>query len=166
MIRKARLTDIDTILVITRSCARYMTAQGIHQWNEHYPNKQAFINDVKRNELYVLEDQNNIIGSLVVSSLMDEEYLAIQWLTPNDNNVYIHRVAIDPEHQGQGNAQKLMAFAEQFARDNNYSSIRLDTFSQNQRNQKFYELRGYKKLGDIYFPKQSEHPFYCYELVL
>jgi len=33
-------------------------------------------------------------------------------------------------------------------------------------NQKFYELRGYKKLGSIYFPKQSEHPFYCYEFVL
>ena len=23
-----------------------------------------------------------------------------------------------------------------------------------------------KRLGNIYFPKQSEYPFYCYELVL
>ncbi|MGM0391936.1 MAG: GNAT family N-acetyltransferase, partial [Bacteroidota bacterium] len=30
----------------------------------------------------------------------------------------------------------------------------------------FYESRGYQKLGDIYFPKQSEHPFHCYELIL
>jgi len=166
MIRKARLSDIDTILKITKSCARHMIAQNIHQWNEHYPNKEAFINDVKRNELYVLEEQNMLIGCIVVSAFMDEEYLPIPWLTPNDSNIYIHRVAIDPEYQGQGNAQKLMSFAEQFARDNNYSSVRLDTFSQNSRNQKFYERRGYKKLGDIYFPKQSEHPFYCYEFVL
>mgnify|MGYP000249055294 CR=1 FL=1 len=166
MIRKARLTDIDDILRITKSCARHMTSQDIHQWNENYPNKQAFISDVERDELYVLKEQNNIIGCIVVSAIMDEEYLSIQWLTPNDNNVYIHRVAIDPEYQGQGNAQKLMAFAEQFAKENNYKSVRLDTFSQNQRNQKFYEHRDYKKLGDIYFPKQSEHPFCCYELVL
>ena len=59
-----------------------------------------------------------------------------------------------------------MDFAEQFGWENGFKSIRLDTFSQNDRNQKFYELRGYQKLGDIYFPKQSEHPFHCYELIL
>jgi len=166
MIRKARLSDIDTILKITKSCARQMTVQNIHQWNEHYPSKQAFISDVKQNELYVLEAQNKVIGCIVVSTIMDKEYLPIPWLTTNDNNIYIHRVAVDPEYQGQGYAQKLMTFAEQFARDNKHSSVRLDTFSQNLRNQKFYELRGYKKLGNIFFPKQSEHPFYCYELVL
>jgi len=73
---------------------------------------------------------------------------------------------VNTDNQGQGYAQKLMTFAENYAIENNYASIRLDTFSQNKRNQKFYELRGYKRLGNIYFPKQSEHPFYCYELVL
>jgi ribosomal protein S18 acetylase RimI-like enzyme len=64
-----------------------------------------------------------------------------------------------------GFAKQLMDFSETYARSNNYSSMRLDTFSQNKRNQKFYEIRGYQKLGAIYFPKQSEHPFYCYELI-
>jgi len=59
-----------------------------------------------------------------------------------------------------------MNFAEKYARDNNFTSVRLDTFSQNKRNQKFYETRGYQRLGDIYFPKQSKHPFHCYELKL
>ena len=59
-----------------------------------------------------------------------------------------------------------MDFAENFAKEHNALSVRLDTFSQNKRNQKFYETRGYKRLGDIYFPKQSNHPFHCFELVL
>ena len=59
-----------------------------------------------------------------------------------------------------------MDFVEKFSEDNNYVSIRLDTFSKNKKNQLFYELRGYKKLEEIYFPNQSEYPFYCYELVL
>ena len=96
---------------------------------------------------------------------MDDEYVPIEWRTPNGNSVYIHRLSIEPNLQGKGYAQKLMNFAEGFAIDNNYSSIRLDTFSKNKRNQKFYELRGYKRLGDIYFPKQSEYPFHCFELV-
>jgi ribosomal protein S18 acetylase RimI-like enzyme len=166
MIRRATLLDIDPILEITKSCAKHMVDQGIEQWNEFYPDKKSFTTDVKRNELYVLEEQNSVLGCIVISTFMDDEYKQVKWKTHNINNIYIHRVAVNPNSQGKGYAQKLMAFAEQFAIDKNYTSIRLDTFSQNKRNQKFYELRGYKKLGDIYFPKQSEHPFYCYELVL
>ena len=151
---------------MTKACAKAMIANGIYQWNEHYPNKKAFKKDIERGELFVLELENEIVGSIVISSLMDEEYAPIKWLTDNNNNVYIHRLAVHPSLQGNGLAQKLMDFAETYAIENNYTSIRLDTFSQNKRNQKFYELRGYKKLGDIFFPKQSKYPFHCYELVL
>ncbi len=166
MIRKAVKKDIDAILNITKACAAYMIECGIFQWNEHYPNRLAFENDVARNELFVLEVDNEIKGCIVISTLMDEEYQPIKWLTKNENNVCIHRLAVHPRLQGKGYAQQLMSFAENYAIENNYSSIRLDTFSQNKRNQKFYELRGYKRLGDIYFPKQSEFPFHCYELIL
>jgi len=166
MIRKATLNDIDNILNITKACARSMITAQIFQWNEYYPNRAAFETDVKRNELYVLELKNTTLGCIVISTIMDNEYLPIQWLTPNKNNIYIHRLAIHPNYQGKGYAQLLMNYAETFSIENNYTSIRLDTFSQNLRNQKFYELRGYQKLGEIYFPKQSEHPFYCYELIL
>jgi ribosomal protein S18 acetylase RimI-like enzyme len=166
MIRKANKSDIESIIKITKSCANHMIAQGIYQWNEHYPTSAAFENDLKRKELYVLEIESQVIGSIVISTLMDDEYIPVEWLTENQNNIYIHRLAIHPNFQAKGYAQQLMDFAEQFAIDNNYLSIRLDTFSQNKRNQKFYELRGYKKLCNIYFPKQSKFPFYCYELVL
>lgn len=166
MIRKATLNDIDDIIDITKACARDMTARTIFQWNEHYPNRSAFETDVNRNELYVLDHKNTLIGCVVISVVMDEEYIPIQWLTPNGNNIYIHRLAIHPKHQGKGYAKQLMNFAEKYSMQNNYVSIRLDTFSKNQRNQKFYELRGYQKLDPVFFPKQSEDPFYCYELVL
>jgi ribosomal protein S18 acetylase RimI-like enzyme len=97
---------------------------------------------------------------------MDYEYIPIEWMTVNENNVYIHRLAVHPSQQGKGFAQEMMDFAEVSAKERNFVSVRLDTFSQNIRNQKFYELRGYKRLGNIYFPKQSEHPFYCYEYIL
>ncbi|WP_353777206.1 GNAT family N-acetyltransferase [Winogradskyella sp. 3972H.M.0a.05] len=166
MIRKATTKDIDAITLITKACAKHMQDQGIFQWNEVYPNREAFETDVERDELYVILQNEQIAGCIVISTFMDEIYKPVQWLTDNENNIYIHRLAILPETQGKGYARQLMDFAEQYAIDNNYTSIRLDTFSQNPRNQKFYELRGYKRLEDIYFPKQSQHPFYCYELVL
>lgn len=166
MIRKATSSDVDSILLVTKACAKSMISKGIYQWNEHYPNAAAFEKDIKRNELYVLTNENIIIGTIVISTFMDDEYQSIKWLTPNDKNLYIHRLAVHPDYQGQGLAQKLMDFAEAYGSENGYDSIRLDTFSQNPRNQKFYERRNYKRLGSIYFPKQSEHPFYCYERLL
>lgn len=166
MIRKATYKDIDAILEITRACAVFMVNNAVFQWNENYPTRKAFENDTSRNELYVLESQSEIIGCIVISTFMDKEYIPINWLTPNNNNIYIHRLAVHPKEQGKGYARKLMDFAETFAKENNFESIRLDTFSQNKRNQKFYELRNYKELGEIYFPNQSDFPFYCYELIL
>lgn len=166
MIRKGKVEDIKIIMDLTNACAKAMIANGIYQWNEHYPNPSAFKKDIERNELYVLEIDAKIKGTIVISTFIDQEYIPVKWLTKNENNIYIHRLAIHPNLQGKGYAQQLMNFAEQFAIENNYSSIRLDTFSQNKRNQKFYELRGYKRLGDIYFTKQSKFPFHCYELVL
>ena len=166
MIRKATLKDLDAILKITKSCAEQMISKNIFQWNDSYPNRKAFENDIHNGWLYAREEKRKIIGSICVSDFMDEEYLAVRWLSTNNNNIYIHRLAVDPTSQGQGFGQDMMNFAENFAKRKNYQSIRLDTFSMNVRNQRFYKQRGYKRLSNIFFPNQSKEPFYCYELIL
>jgi ribosomal protein S18 acetylase RimI-like enzyme len=165
MIRKAKLSEIEEIITITRACGAKMASEGIFQWYEFYPNKEAFQKDVLRDELYVLISEDSIIGCIVISSEKDAEYNNVDWLTKDGQNYYIHRLAIHPSHQKKGHAKRLMDFAESLAREKNIASVRLDTFSENQRNNKFYEARGYTRLGSIFFPKQSEHPFYCYEIV-
>ena len=157
--------DIPELLIVTKACAQAMIANGIYQWNEDYPSYEAFEKDIEIGQLWVLKEGDSIIGSVVISEIIDEEYKVIEWLTPNAKNVYIHRLAVHPEYQGKGLAQKLMNFAENYAKENGYISVRLDTFSVNKRNNSFYQKRGYQKLGDVYFPKQSKHPFHCYELV-
>ena len=166
MVRYAKLSEIEEILTITKACGAKMIGEGIFQWNETYPNDKAFTNDIARNELYVFCENDCILGCIVISTFMDEEYRDVAWLTKTSQQYYIHRLAVHPDHQGKGIARKLMDFAEQLAIENKITSVRLDTFSKNLRNQKFYKTRGYHRLGSIYFPKQSEFPFYCYELPL
>lgn len=166
MIRRAKISEITDILTITKACAEHMIGLGILQWNEYYPSKIVFENDIDSDALFIMENSGKIIGTITITPLMDVEYEPIEWLTPNSNNIYIHRLSIHPKEQGKGFAKELMDFAEQFAREKGYVSVRLDTFSQNIRNQKFYEARGYRRLSNIYFPKQSEFPFHCYELLL
>lgn len=165
MIQLAKISQIPEILAMTNACRLAMEENGIYQWTTEYPSKKAFENDINRKELYVFLQKDKIIGCIVISLFMDEEYHTVPWLTANTNNYYIHRLGVHPKFQRKGFAQQLMDFAENFAKEHNALSVRLDTFSQNKRNQKFYEERGYTKLEDIFFPKQSKHPFHCYELV-
>ncbi|MGJ8665270.1 MAG: GNAT family N-acetyltransferase [Patiriisocius sp.] len=166
MIRKAKLSEIAQVIAFTKACGIKMNADKIYQWDDEYPNTKAFEKDVSRGELYVLLSSEIIIGCITISEEKDVEYNQIAWNTQDSKHYYIHRLAIHPDYQHQGNAKKLMDYAEMLAKQNNVVSVRLDTFSQNQRNQKFYLARGYQKMGEVFFPRQSEHSFYCYELVI
>ena len=166
MIRKAIKDDLNRIIEITKACAVSMISNNIFQWNEHYPNIETFENDVLNESLFVLEINNKLIGCLVISNDMDEFYKKVKWLTPNYNNIYLHRLAIDPCYQKKGFAKQLMTFSFEYAKANNIKSIRLDTFSGNPFNNIFYSNLGFEKLGKIYFRKQSDKPFYCFEKVM
>lgn len=166
MIRRAKIQEIPEIMAVAGACAVHMINMGIFQWNDHYPTAKSFSIDISRQELYVLIHEGRIIGMVALTDIMDEEYKPVEWLTKNKKNLYIHRLGVHPDFQGQGYAQKIMDYAEHFANENDYDSVRLDTFSRNRRNQRFYEQRGYIRLENIYFPMQSDDPFHCYELIL
>ena len=165
-IRQAIITDLDIVKKIAEACAIDMANYSIFQWNEEYPSKEVFQDDIEVGALYVLEINNKIVGCIMLSDVKDDVYKDVKWLTKDSKNLYIHRLAVDPSYQKKGNGRRLMDFAESFAMKNNFASIRLDTFSLNHRNNKFYKSRGYAKLGDVFFPIQSDLLFHCYEKVL
>lgn len=166
MIRRAKVVEIPRILEITRACAEAMRARGIFQWDDLYPSEAALRNDLDRRELWVFEAGGIPVALVAITPIMDPEYKQARWLTDTAGNLYVHRLAVHPDHQRQGIAGKLMDLAEGRARDAGVPSVRLDTFSRNPGNQRFYERRGYTRLGAVYFPAQSPYPFYCYELPL
>jgi len=165
-IRLAIISDIDDIKKIAEACAIDMANYSIFQWNEQYPSREVFKKDIESGSLYVLEINKKVVGCIVLTDFKDSVYKDVKWLTKDSKNLYIHRLAVNPAFQKKGNGRKLMDFAESFAVENNFVSIRLDTFSLNHRNNKFYNSRGYTQLEDVFFPMQSEFPFHCYEKVL
>jgi len=165
-IRLAIISDLDDIKKIAEECAIDMANYSVFQWNEQYPSREVFKKDIESDSLYVLEINKKVVGCIVLTDFKDSVYKDVKWLTKDSKNLYIHRLAVNPAFQKKGNGRKLMDFAESFAVENNFVSIRLDTFSLNHRNNKFYKSRGYTQLEDVFFPMQSEFPFHCYEKVL
>ena len=162
----AKNTDTLEIIQLLKRCAMELQKQDIFQWNEEYPSIEIIEKDIQLKQMYLLKSDEKIIGTIVLSPLKDVEYDAIHWKNSDHKAVYIHRLAVDPQQQKKGYAQQLMDFAENHAATQQYDSIRLDTFSQNKRNQQFYSKRGYLQMGDIYLPAQSKFPFYCFEKLI
>ena len=167
MISRGTLTEIDDILTLTRACGQHMRDNGIDQWDEDYPNREVIVQDIQTQTLFAYRERGKVLGIVVLNETQDEEYGEINWsTTEEERNIVVHRLAVRPDKQRQGIARRLMDFTEEWARDNQYDAIRLDTFSQNPRNQRFYTNRGYTDLGPVFLKYKKEHPYYCYELLL
>lgn len=167
MIAHGKPEELDAILALTRACGKHMRENGIDQWDENYPDRMSLERDITSNTLFAYREKGEVIGIVVLNETQDPEYADIQWSTKeSDRNIVVHRLAVSPDHQGQGIARKIMDFAEEWAHKNDFDAIRLDTFSQNPRNQRFYKNRGYTELGSVYLSYKKEHPYFCYELLL
>jgi len=165
-IELAEINDINDIMKMIHDCANDLIGKNIFQWNEKYPSRDIFLSDIEKKNLFILKNNSGIIGCIALSHEKDIEYTDVKWLTKDDKNLYLHRLAVDPKFQKKGIGKLLMDFAEDYARNNKFISVRLDTFSKNERNNRFYKSRKYTKLDDVYFPNQSEFPFHCYEKIL
>lgn len=167
MIRLADIKEADRIVNICKRCGLFLRKNGIDQWDENYPRIEIIQEDIENQTLFVYTENEKILGLVVLNENQDEEYSEINWLTDSaSRNIVVHRLAVDPEQQGKGIARKLMDFAELYAVEKEYNSIRLDTFSQNKRNQRFYSNREYTNLGPVFLKYKKEHPYFCYEKLI
>ena len=167
MISIGKMNEVDAIVQLTKACGQHMRDNGIDQWDEHYPDHSIIENDLRTKTLFAYRKKGKVVGIVVLNESQDEEYGEINWSTgDHDKNLVVHRLAVHPSQQGKGIGRMLMDFAEQWAKDHHYDAIRLDTYSQNTRNQRFYMNRGYKDLGTVFLQYKKQHPYYCYELIL
>jgi ribosomal protein S18 acetylase RimI-like enzyme len=139
-----------------------MRAKGIMQWNENYPTITHVNNDLVAENLYLLKIQNELAGVISIDDNQSPEYAEIDWQYEDGKIMVVHRLAINPAFQKKGLGKFLMDFAEEKAKTEGYSAIRLDAFSENEGTLNFYRSRNYEYGGDIYFPYRKA-PFYCFE---
>jgi ribosomal protein S18 acetylase RimI-like enzyme len=166
MIRQGQKEDATRIIEVLSACGTHLRNQGIDQWDENYPSLSQIEIDIRHKELFVIVVHKTIQGCVVLNEVQDKEYFELDWLTDNnENHLVVHRLGIHPDSQGKGLARQLMDFAENLAKDRKYKSIRLDTFSQNTKNQAFYKKRGYKEVGSVFLSYKKDHPYFCYELL-
>ncbi|HBF38123.1 MAG TPA: hypothetical protein DDW50_12465 [Firmicutes bacterium] len=78
-IRLASLKDIVAIMKLIKNCIQDMESQDIYQWNEYYPTKEIFEEDIQSRSLYILEDKNSCLGIISINDDQSPEYQEVVW---------------------------------------------------------------------------------------
>lgn len=161
-IHQATAAQAGEIFDLLQACRRALEAEGIFQWTDAYPALHHVEEDLASGDLFVYMDGGVCAGTVLVNRHQDPEYQTVAWAGAGNTCNVIHRLAVHPRYQGRGIAQQLMDFAEDFARRQGSTSIRLDAYAGNPRSLRFYENRRYIKRGEVCFSGRTL-PFHCYE---
>lgn len=159
----ARDRDLDEIFAIFRAAIDEMERQGIHQWDEVYPDRDILRRDIIVGQLFIGRIQSKIVCAYVLNSECDIEYQLGDWKYPREYARIVHRLCVHPNYQNQGIARSTMLHIEQQAKLLGASSIRLDAFTLNPYALRLYEKLGYNCVGTVTWRKGD---FYLMEKLI
>ncbi|WP_180953715.1 GNAT family N-acetyltransferase [Bacillus sp. T33-2] len=162
---RATYEDLASIDVMFGDCKEYLESRGILQWDETYPNREYFEKALEGEEIFILKMDGQILGTMVLDEWQAPEWSEAGWTELNGKPLILHSFCVHPSSQGGGYGGTMLQFAEEFARQQGYSALRLDAYSGNESAVKFYEKRGYRKTGEVIMgQKRPGHQlYYCYE---
>jgi len=162
LIRRATTADLPALMALVQRVVPLMQASGNFQWNEDYPNATVFQEDIDQQQLWVAELDGQLAGVAALTNDQDPEYADADW-DVTEPAVVTHRLAVDPAAQGRGVAQALMLQAEEVARAQGLTVLRVDTNSENAATQRLLPKLGYRFAGEIALAIRPGQRFFCYE---
>lgn len=164
-IRLAKPEELDEIWALVQRTVAQMIAWGSDQWGEDYPLPELYAEDIARGELWcVVSEENTILGVAAIVCRREPDYDPLPFRR-SEPAVSMHRVAVDPCAMGQGVAGMLFARFQQEGLRRGVESLRIDTYSLNERMQHLITKHGFTKLGDFSLHGRA-NPYYCYDKLL
>lgn len=109
-----------------------------------------------------MRDKGRIVGTLRLAAKKPGA-IDLSYFTPVGRALYLHGMAVIPEHQRTGIGRKLMAKAAAAAKARPADAIRLDAYDGRSGAGPFYAKCGYRECGHTTYRKT---PLVYYELLL
>ena len=160
ILRKAQIPEAEIIWQILQQAIERRRKDGSNQWQDGYPNQEVVKTDISLGKGYVLEIDNAIAAYAALVFNDEPAYNEIigDWLTIDDFLV-IHRVAVSDDFLGKGIAVLLFQKLEDFAKEHQVFSIKVDTNFDNLAMLHILEKLNYQYCGEVYFRGSARKAF-------
>ena len=153
MIRKAAAADIDAVEAIYNDIhTREEAGLASTGWRRgFYPTREDAEEALERGDLYVLEEEGEVLACAVIDQLQPPEYAQTDWTYPaaEDDVLVLHTLAVSPRRAGQGLGKRFVRFYENCAALRACRCLRLDTNERNTAARRLYASLGYREAGTV-----------------
>ncbi len=139
--------DLDKICLLIQQAIEEMERQDIYQWDDIYPARIDFEEDIERQTLYLAYSDDNLVALYVISSECDEQYKNGLWKYDEKTACILHRFCVSPLFQNKGIGKTVLHHVEEQIKEMGYQSVRLDTYTENPFAQRLYLHNGYESRG-------------------
>jgi RimJ/RimL family protein N-acetyltransferase len=162
MIQTAQWKDLPEAESVYEGARQRMRETGNPtQWGSTYPPEELLKQDIQKKQLYVVREDDRIVGAFAICTGEDDTYRVIEqgnWLN-DESYLTVHRVA--GAKSAKGILKTILEFAEGRPGARN---IRIDTHPDNTVMQHLLAKYGYTKCGVIHYYDGS--PRFAYQKVL
>ena len=146
--RRAKINDLDHIILMYKDVCRYMEQNNVNIWNEEYPFKM-FEADIQFQRLYVLENRQHIIGCFALCEDNDCKR-SFTWKNDCLKSCYVERLAVNPIYNKQGMGSLLLKYCIQVCEYLKYDYLRLFVVDFNKPAIALYEKLGFYKVEGLH----------------
>ncbi|MCQ2428470.1 MAG: GNAT family N-acetyltransferase [Clostridia bacterium] len=154
--RLAAEKDLDGIMVMVR---RIIERPGT-AWDDEYPRREHFEGTLKREGLYVAEENGRIVGTVGIEPAEDI-FESLECWSPAVKPGEGVRFGIDPEYQGEHLAIPFMCFCMNDASSRlGYDMLRFTAAKENRRANAVYTYMGIDRVGET---NRIDISWWCYE---
>ena len=102
----ARLEDLNQIKEVYKKIIKNMYDNNIKIWNEYYP-IEVFESDIEQESLYLLKDNDNILGAFVMYEHKNLEE-GLEWADSKAKSFLLNRIGVNIEYLRQGIGKKIL----------------------------------------------------------
>ena len=168
--RPATPSDLGEIMRIVADAQRFLKASGVDQWQDGYPERRDFEDDIRQGACEAFFLDGELAGIITVLPGPEPDYAKIYdgaWRSERPYCVF-HRSAVSDKYRGRGVAKEMFSYAENMARELRYGSLRVDTHRDNRAMRGLLEKNGFVSCGVIYIDGSPEAgaPRVAYEKLL
>jgi ribosomal protein S18 acetylase RimI-like enzyme len=151
IIRKAKLQDIDAVaLIFEHIIDEEGQGKCTTGWQRGvYPTRNTAIEALENDDLFVMEEDGEIVAAMRLNKKQVPEYKNCQWEYPAEDEqvMVLHTLVVEPSVKKHGYGRKMVDYYEKYAKEKECPYLRMDTNILNSRAREMYKRYGYKEIG-------------------
>ena len=151
--RRAAMEDLDRIAEIySQIHDEEESGRATIGWiRSIYPTRATAETAIRKGTMFVEEAEGRIVAAAKIDQEQVPEYADAAWTAdaPEEKVLVLHALVVSPEEAGRGRATAFVHFYENYAREQGFPFLRMDTNERNAAARALYRKLGYREIDIV-----------------